>query len=103
MSNCCECNSIEQKKNVKVIHHIYHLKHGEESAVEESNLIPGRGEPIVVYREDGTTGLKIGDGKTPVTELDYIGNDVDEETIKRLIDEEIKKVLPTDAYNWEEL
>lgn len=47
----------------------YKLKRGTDTALKRANPILAAGEPIVVFGQDGNIWLKIGDGKTPYTEL----------------------------------
>ena len=48
---------------------IYKLKRGTDAALKRVNPILEAGEPIVVFGPEGQIHLKIGDGKTPYTEL----------------------------------
>lgn len=57
----------------RIIQHTYKLKGGEQEAVERSNPLLLRREPIVVYCKDGITRMKIGDGVHRYSELDWIG------------------------------
>ena len=47
----------------------YKLKRGTDTALKRANPILAAGEPIVVFGQEGNIWLKIGDGKTPYTEL----------------------------------
>lgn len=57
------------------IEHVYHLKGGEQIAVEYENPLLERREPIVVYCTDGATRMKIGDGVHKYNELSWIGGE----------------------------
>lgn len=56
-----------------VIQHTYHLKGGNEDAVNRNNPLLDRREPIVVYCKDGKTRMKIGDGEHYYKDLPFIG------------------------------
>lgn len=58
-----------------VIEHTYHLKGGDEAAVEKVNPLLDRREPIVVYCKDGKTRMKIGDGVHYYKDLDWVGGE----------------------------
>lgn len=58
-----------------VTEYIYRLKGGEEIAVECQNPILDRREPVVIYCEDGSTKMKIGDGIHKYSELPYLATD----------------------------
>lgn len=55
-----------------VIKHTYELKRGQEEALDRVNPLLLRGEPVVVYREDGTTNIKVGDGVHNYKDLPFI-------------------------------
>ena len=59
----------------QVIEHTYHLKGGNEDAVNRANPLLDRREPIVVFCNDGITRMKIGDGVHRYNELDWIGGE----------------------------
>ena len=52
--------------------YIYRLKGGEQIAVEYQDPILDRREPVVVFCEDGSTKMKIGDGVHKYSELPFI-------------------------------
>lgn len=56
----------------KIVNITYQLKRGLQSVIETKNPILAEGEPIVIFCNDGSTKLKIGDGKTSYSELDYV-------------------------------
>lgn len=58
-----------------IVAHTYKLKRGKEDAVLNANPLLLAGEPIVVFRNDGTTNVKIGDGETYYRDLPWIGSD----------------------------
>lgn len=58
----------------KILSITYQLKRGEQSAIEAKNPVLAKGEPIVIWCDDGITRLKIGDGNTPYEQLNYIGD-----------------------------
>ena len=60
----------------KIIEHVYHLKGGEQTAVEFDNPLLDRREPIIVFCNDGTTRMKIGDGKRRFKDLPYVGGTI---------------------------
>ena len=55
----------------QIIEQVYHLKGGEEIAVEYANPLLDRREPFVVYCKDGLTRLKIGDGDSQKEVLNF--------------------------------
>lgn len=55
----------------KIISITYQLKRGLQSVIEAKNPILAEGEPIVIFCNDGSTKLKIGDGKSS-TYLEYV-------------------------------
>lgn len=57
----------------QVIEHTYHLKGGNEDAVNRANPLLDRREPIVVFCNDGITRMKIGDGVHRYDKLKFIG------------------------------
>ena len=57
----------------QIIEHTYHLKGGNEDAVNRANPLLDRREPIVVFCNDGITRMKIGDGVHRYDELKFIG------------------------------
>lgn len=66
--------------------YIFKLKGGEQAALEYANPFLERREPIVVFLEDGTTNIKIGDGKHNYNELEFISNnDIDVNDIANLV------------------
>lgn len=58
--------------STKVQNHTYKLKRGSEDIVNEYNPVLLRGEPIVIYCNDGCTRLKIGDGVTALLDLPFV-------------------------------
>ena len=64
----------------KIVNITYQLKRGLQSVIEAKNPILAEGEPIVIFCNDGSTKLKIGDGKSS-TYLEYVLVD-DEGNIK---------------------
>ena len=61
-----------------IIKHVYRLKGGEQQAVDYANPFLERREPIVVFMDDGSTKMKIGDGVHNYSELDFLsGKDLD--------------------------
>lgn len=83
-----------------LIEHIYHLKGGEQEAVEYQNPFLERREPIVVFCKDGITRLKVGDGEHNYNELDFITNvaiDVNDiEGLQNILDELDAQIKVTD-------
>lgn len=57
-----------------VIKHTYHLKGGDQEAVEQNNPLLDRREPIVVFMNDGSTKMKVGDGIHHYKELPWLGD-----------------------------
>lgn len=55
-----------------IVSHTYKLKRGKEDAVLNANPLLLAGEPIVVFRNDGSTNIKIGDGVTYYRDLPWI-------------------------------
>lgn len=55
----------------KIVNITYQLKRGLQSVIEAKNPILAEGEPIVIFCNDGSTKLKIGDGKSS-TYLQYV-------------------------------
>lgn len=60
----------------------YKLKRGADEALRRLNPILAAGEPIVVFCSNGQIQLKIGDGKTPYTELTLSTQIPDEASIQ---------------------
>ncbi len=58
-----------------IVSHTYKLKRGKEDAILNANPLLLAGEPIVVFRNDGSTNVKIGDGVTYYRDLPWIGSD----------------------------
>ena len=58
--------------SAKVQQHTYKLKRGTEDLCSEYNPVLLRGEPIVIYCNDGCTRMKIGDGVTALLDLPYV-------------------------------
>ena len=58
-----------------IVSHTYKLKRGKEDAILNANPLLLAGEPIVVFRNDGSTNIKIGDGVTYYRDLPWIGSD----------------------------
>lgn len=58
--------------------HTYQLKRGKEDTLFKQNPLLERGEPIVIYFNDGTTGLKIGDGINAYNDLPLISGKASE-------------------------
>lgn len=58
--------------SAKVQQHTYKLKRGTEDLCSEYNPVLLRGEPIVIYCNDGCTRLKIGDGVTALLDLPFV-------------------------------
>lgn len=56
-----------------IIDHTYQLKGGTQEAVEFNNPLLARREPVVVFCDDGTTRIKIGDGIHYYKELEWVG------------------------------
>ena len=56
-----------------IIDHTYQLKGGTQEAVELNNPLLARREPVVVFCDDGTTRIKIGDGVHYYDELEWVG------------------------------
>ena len=52
----------------------FRLKRGQQLVIERRNPVLEAGEPLAVFCTDGKTRLKIGDGKTPYNELNFIGD-----------------------------
>jgi hypothetical protein len=48
--------------NKKIVKHTYKLKRGNEDILQELNPMLLEGEPIVIFNNDGSTSIKIGDG-----------------------------------------
>ena len=65
----------------KIVNQQIKFKRGQQAAVERLNPILAAGEPLAVFCFDGKTRLKIGDGITPYSELDFIGEDTDTEIL----------------------
>lgn len=59
--------------STKLINHTYRLKRGHQDAVERVDPLLDPGEPIVVFCNDGKTRMKVGDGTSRYSELDFIG------------------------------
>lgn len=57
-----------------IINHTYQLKGGTQEAVEINNPLLARREPVVVFCDDGTTRIKIGDGVHHYNELEWVGD-----------------------------
>ena len=55
------------------VQHTYRLKGGNQQAVERNNPFLDRREPIVVFMNDGSTKMKIGDGEHYYNDLQFIG------------------------------
>ena len=69
----------------KIVSITYQLKRGLQSVIEAKNPILAEGEPIVIFCNDGSTKLKIGEGKSS-TYLEYVlvddeGNEVEFELL----------------------
>lgn len=58
-----------------VVSHTYKLKRGNEDAVLQANPLLERGEPIVVWLNDGTVKLKVGDGTNYYRDLPFEGEE----------------------------
>ena len=58
----------------KILSITYQLKRGEQAAIESKNPILAKGEPIVVWCDDGITRMKICDGTTAYDKLNFIGD-----------------------------
>lgn len=56
-----------------VLEHTYKLKGGNEDAVYNNNPLLERREPVVVFMEDGSTKMKIGDGVNRYRDLPWLG------------------------------
>lgn len=84
----------------KIVSITYQLKRGPQSVIEAKNPILAEGEPIVIFCEDGSTKLKIGDGKTPYRELDYIGGTITQDPESgEIVEIEIDSTLSEDSTN----
>lgn len=77
----------------KIVQITYQLKRGPQSVIEAKNPILAEGEPIVIFCEDGSTKLKIGDGQTPYLELDYIGGTINEDSDGEVVSIEVDDTL----------
>jgi hypothetical protein len=73
----------------KVVSITYQLKRGLQSVIEAKNPILAEGEPIVVFCDDGSTKIKIGGGKTPYMNLDYIGGTVTQDSDGEIVSIEV--------------
>ncbi len=65
----------------QVINHEYRLKRGAQEAVERVDPLLAAGEPLVVFCTDGSTRLKIGDGKHRYSELEWVGSNSEKEVL----------------------
>lgn len=83
----------------KIVRITYQLKRGPQSVIEANNPILAEGEPIVIFCEDGSTKLKIGDGQTPYLELDYIGGTINEDSDGDVVSIEIDDTLSVYSEN----
>lgn len=83
----------------KIVQITYQLKRGPQSVIEAKNPILAEGEPIVIFCEDGSTKLKIGDGRTPYLELDYVGGTINEDSDGDVVSIEIDDVLSVYSEN----
>lgn len=83
----------------KIVQITYQLKRGSQSVIEAKNPILAEGEPIVIFCEDGSTKLKIGDGQTPYLELDYVGGTINEDSDGDVVSIEIDDTLSVYSEN----
>ena len=84
----------------KIISITYQLKRGLQSVIEAKNPILAEGEPIVIFCNDGSTKLKIGDGKTPYSELTYVGGTITQDPDSgEIVQIEIDSTLSEDSTN----
>ena len=84
----------------KIVSITYQLKRGLQSVIEAKNPILAEGEPIVIFCNDGSTKLKIGDGKTPYVELDYISGTITQNPDSgEIVQIEIDSTLSEDSTN----
>ena len=83
----------------KIVQITYQLKRGPQSVIEAKNPILAEGEPIVIFCEDGSTKLKIGDGQTPYLELDYVGGTINEDSDGDVVSIEIDDTLSVYSEN----
>ena len=58
-----------------VVNHVYRLLRGKKDSVEEVNPLLERGEPIVVFFDDKSTRMKIGDGINRYSDLPFLGKE----------------------------
>lgn len=88
--------------SIKQEDYIFKLKGGEENVLIQVNPPLSRREPIVVFCEDGTTKLKIGDGEHTYNELDFVEGVSQEEleNLKNEIKEYIDNSLETSVADW---
>lgn len=59
----------------KIYNHVYKLKRGKEDVVTNVNPVLQDGEPVVVWLNDGTVNIKVGDGDSPFRELPWVGQE----------------------------
>lgn len=77
----------------KIVQITYQLKRGPQSVIESKNPILAEGEPIVIFCDDGSTRLKIGDGETPYLELAYVGGTINEDSDGGVVSIEVDDTL----------
>ena len=79
--------------STKTVKHTYQLKRGNEDILKEKNPALQRGEPIIVFCNDGSVRFKAGDGINMYNDLPFIGGSVTEDLVNELIDGKVQDVL----------